>query len=127
MPYDEPDATDPMMLIGVELLTDESCWLQAGQVLAEEFARLGFDETRLMQLFQNPEYTGAHRVYLALGEEKIREIIREVVNIWGRVCFRDRDVDPESGMTCLPVLDLKSATDPAPSRRDPPAEEIDHD
>ena len=105
MPYDEADETDPMLLVGVELPADASAALDTVRVFAEEYARMGFDEEKLMGLFQNPFYAGAHQAYLELGEEKVRAIVREHVSLWGSVRFRERDVDPASGLTLLPVLD----------------------
>ena len=46
-------------------------------VFAEEFARLGFNKKKLMLLFRNPFYAGAHRAYLELGEEVIEAIVDE--------------------------------------------------
>ena len=105
MPYDEPDETDPMMLIGVELEADESSSLVTAQVFAEEFARMGYDEMQLMDLFKNPFYAGAHRAYAALGEGRILEIVRENTGLWGAVRGSERDADPETGLPLLPVLD----------------------
>jgi hypothetical protein len=110
MPYDEPDETDPMMLVGVELPGDASSAEESCRVLADEFARMGLSEEKLMELFRDPFYTGPHSAFRALGEEKVRAIVCECVGIWGSVCFRDRDVDPESGRMSLPVLDDTSST-----------------
>ena len=105
MPYDEADETDPMLLVGVELPADASAALDTVQVFAEEYARMGFDEKELMGLFQNPFYAGAHQAFVELGEERVRPIVMEHVALWGRVRFRDRDIDPGSGLALLPVLD----------------------
>ena len=105
MPYDEADETDPMLLVGVELPADATAALDTVQVLAEEYARMGFDEGKLMGLFQSPFYAGAHQAYLELGEEKVRALVREHTSLWGRVRFRERDVDPGSGLSLLPVLE----------------------
>ena len=104
MPYDEPAETDPMQLIGVELPADESSSLESCRVFAEEFARMGFGEEKLMELFRTPFYGGPHQAFLALGEKRVREVVREEVGVWGRIQFRDQDTDPESGLHTLPVL-----------------------
>ena len=91
MPYHDPDQTDPMMLVGVELPADASTAHETAAVFAEEFARLGYTETMLIYLFQNPHYAGAHQAYRALGEYTVRAIIREQAAVWGRVSFRDVD------------------------------------
>ena len=92
MPYDEPDATDPNMLVGVELPGTEESTRDMAYVFAEEFARLGFEKRRLLSLFKTPFYAGAHRAYLELGEEEIEKIADECLAIWGRVKFSDHDV-----------------------------------
>jgi hypothetical protein len=105
MPYDEADETDPMMLVGVELPADASSWRETALVLAEEFARMGFCEERLMEVFRDPFYAGAHQAFLALGEEEVREIVRAAATPWKGIAFRERDADPETGLDLLPVLD----------------------
>src|SRR5262245_21611272 len=104
MPCDEADETDPMLLMGVEIETGEDSLLETARVFAEEFARVGFDEEKLLSLFRNPFYAAAHRAWLALGEEAVGALVREGVGLWGRIRLRDRDTDPESGMVELPVL-----------------------
>jgi len=89
MPYDEPDATDPLHLVGVELPVDEDAHRTTASVFAEEFARMGFDEARIMFLFKSPFYAGAHRAYSALGHETVRALVREQSEFWGHIRFRD--------------------------------------
>ena len=83
MPYDDPDPTDPTMLIGVEIPAGETSDVEMAYAFAEEFAQLGFSAERLLALFRNPFYAGAHRAFLALGAERIENIIREAVDAWG--------------------------------------------
>ena len=104
MPYDEADETDPMLLMGVEIETGQDSLLETARVFAEEFARMGFDEEKLLGLFRNPFYAAAHRAWLVLGEETVGALVREGVGAWGRIRLSDRDTDPESGMVELPVL-----------------------
>ncbi|MBI4584134.1 MAG: hypothetical protein HY717_08935 [Planctomycetes bacterium] len=111
MPYDDPDMTDPMEMIGVELPAEEPAMEELARVFAEEFARMGFDERKLLHLFKTPFYAGAHNAYLALGEEKIQEIVRASLEVWGRIRFLDREADPGSGMILLPVLPVLKGTD----------------
>ena len=75
---------DPMELIGVELPAGSEAMREMAYVFAEEFARLGFDETRLLRVFRNPFYTGPHRALRVLGEQAVEEIVAECVGIWGR-------------------------------------------
>jgi hypothetical protein len=97
MPFDEADETDPLELVGVELPADEAAMIEQATVFAEEFARMGFSEEKLMQLFKNPFYAGAHGAYRALGEEKVRELVQASARIWGGIRFHDSIADPASG------------------------------
>jgi hypothetical protein len=76
----EPD--DPMALVGVPVPADVEVWREMAYVFAEEFARLGYDEARLLALFRSPFYAGLHRAWRALGEAEIRAIVAECVHVW---------------------------------------------
>ena len=89
MPYEDPDPSDPMLLVGVELPADAAATRETATVFAEEFARMGFDEVRLMRMFENAFYAGAHQAYLSLGPDQVRAIVREQVGFWSRVRVRD--------------------------------------
>jgi hypothetical protein len=87
MPYDDPDPADPMLLVGVTLPAGENSAEDMAYVFAEEFARLGFSEQRLLSLFHEPFYAGAHQALELLGEERIRLIVQEAVGMWGQVQY----------------------------------------
>lgn len=112
MPHQEADETDPMLLVGVELPADPTAAREAVQVIAEEYARMGFSEDQLLALFASPFHGGAHQACRDLGEDATRAIVREQTAFWGHVRFRDRDTDPETRMTLLNVLE--------PPRREEP-------
>ena len=76
---------DPMELIGVELPAGGEAMREMAYVFAEEFARLGFDEKRLLRIFKNAFYAGPHRALRVLGERAVEEIVAECVGIWGRL------------------------------------------
>ncbi|MBI3085136.1 MAG: hypothetical protein HYY88_05325 [candidate division NC10 bacterium] len=84
MPFHDPDPTDPQILVGVVLPSNEEATREMAYVFAEEFARMGFDAEGIANLFRDPFYAGAHQVYRALGAEAVGEIVRECVGIWGR-------------------------------------------
>ena len=112
MPYDEPDPSDPTMLVGVNIPAGEDSELEMAYAFAEEFARLGYSEQRLLELFQQPFYAGAHRALQSLGEERIRSIIRETLAVWGQFRYVVEDTEPESSVD-VPVETLwKSLHDP---------------
>ena len=89
-PFDEADGEDPMELVGVTVPADAGSELEMAYVFAEEFARLGDDGPRILRLFQNPFYAGAHAAYRALGQERTQAIIEECLAVWGRVRLVDR-------------------------------------
>lgn len=93
MPYNDPDPTDPSVLIGVGLTVDAEATTDMAYVFAEEFARMGYDADRLMRLFRNPFYAGAHDAYRRLGEAEVRRIAEECVGAWGSLRFVAQDSD----------------------------------
>jgi hypothetical protein len=94
----EFEADDPMELIGVVLPADAEAIQDMAYAFAEEFARMGFDANRIMRLFQQPFYAGAHQAYGALGEAAIRTIIEECTQIWGRVRVIDHAPRRQEGV-----------------------------
>ncbi len=90
MPYKDPDPTDPNVIVGMEIESDVDTDLDMAYTYAEEFARLGFGKEEILNLFRRPFYAGAHRTFIALGEEKINGIVDECAAIWGRVKHVDK-------------------------------------
>ncbi|MFQ5525434.1 MAG: hypothetical protein ACE5GX_04165 [Thermoanaerobaculia bacterium] len=84
MPYREPDPQDPHELVGVTVPGDRESMREMAATFAEEFAALGFNEDRLLDLFRKPQYAGAHRAYRELGEVEVRRIVAEALEVWGR-------------------------------------------
>ena len=82
MPYDAPD---PNMLVGVEILGTAESTRDMAYVFAEEFARMGFNKSKLLRVFQTPFYAGAHRAYLELGGAEVEQIVDECLGIWRRM------------------------------------------
>ena len=95
MPLHEPDATDPMIFIGVTLPGDIEATRDMAYVFAEEFARLGHPAAQILDLFRKPFYQGAHQAFLALGEVEITRIVGECVSLWGRFRWVVKDA-PEA-------------------------------
>jgi hypothetical protein len=100
MPFDNPDPQDPMMLMGIALPAGPEAQRDMACAFAEEFARIGYGSQRILDLFRNPFYAGAHGAYLRLGEEEVRRIIDETSSVWGRTCWVDRDGVPGKGGPC---------------------------
>ena len=115
MPYDDPDPEDPNVLVGVELPADAGSTRQMAWAFAEEFAALGFDEGKLLALFAQPFYAGAHQALQILGEEEIRTIVRKSLSVWGRyrVTVKDADERPEDhGDRLIQILSRKETSCP---------------
>jgi len=83
MPHNDPDPTDPNVLVGVVLPAERETMQEMAYAFAEEFARMGYDRQQILSLFKNPFYGGAYSAYRALGEERIQTIVDECVSAWG--------------------------------------------
>ena len=120
MPYDDPDPTDPNMLVGVMLPADADATRDMAYVFAEEFARMGYDRGQLLGLFKTPFYGGAHGAYRQLGETEILSIIDECLNAWGGIRIRVQDVqtvqDVPSPFLVLPRVAGEESLSRVPSR-----------
>ena len=88
MPYDDPDPTDPSMLVGVMLPGADTTGVMAA-VFADEFARLGYGEREIFALFEDPFYAGVHAALGALGAPAVLAIIQEAVSRWPAVRIVD--------------------------------------
>lgn len=93
MSFKRPEADDPMMLVGVSVPVDQESVREMAATFADEFAAMGYGEERLLNLFREPFYTGAHRAYQVLGEVEIGRIARAATAFWGghRVTIQDAD------------------------------------
>ena len=92
MPYQDPDPTDPNMLVGVVLPADAEASRDMAYVFAEEFVRLGYDRDRLLRIFKNSFYAGAYGTYQTLGETEVLSIIDECLSVWGNIRINIQDV-----------------------------------
>jgi len=91
VPYNDPDPSDPNILVGVVLPAERETMREMAYAFAEEFALLGYDSDGLFRVFQNPFYAAPHQAYRALGEEAIRKIVAECLAAWGGIQFRIAD------------------------------------
>jgi|ETNmetMinimDraft_26_1059896.scaffolds.fasta_scaffold205704_2 hypothetical protein len=83
MPTHEPNADDPMELVGVRLpVPDEQTMKDMAECFVEEFVRLGHTADELMSMCRNPFYGGLHEAYLALGEAHISELITTYIRLF---------------------------------------------
>lgn len=74
----EPD--DPMTLHGAEVEGDPELMLA---MVVEEFARLGFGEEELLQMFRNPFYRAAHGLWLHFGDDGACQRVRATLRRCG--------------------------------------------
>ena len=84
MPKDELDPEDPLELFGVALATSEETTDAMTECFVEEFLRMGYSASQLLQLFRNPFYTGVNMVLQNKGEAYVRQQIADVLARWGR-------------------------------------------
>jgi hypothetical protein len=99
MPYDDPDPTDPTMLVGVAFPGGDDPMGAMARVFADEFARLGLDGREIFALFEDPHYAGPHAAMTALGVPMVLTIIQEAASRWPRVSIIDA---PAAGDAALP-------------------------
>ena len=82
MPYDEAEPDDPHMLVGVSLPADEVATREMAAAFADEFAQMGFDRERLLQIFASPFYAGTHAARQLLGDAEITRIVVESLRVY---------------------------------------------
>ena len=77
MPLLDPDGTDPMELVGVELPAGVGEVEEMVRSFALEFRRLGFERARILATFRMPWYAAAHGAWRSLGEARVAELVDE--------------------------------------------------
>jgi hypothetical protein len=91
MPYQEPDPSDPQMLVGVVVPGGPDSLREMALVFAEEFARLGYSARQIVGLFEDPFYAGAHAALRALGRDAIRIIAEDAARAWPPIRIIDTE------------------------------------
>ena len=106
MPYDDPDATDPMTRHGVVVETEtDAAMRDMADCFVEEYLRSGFDADRILKMFQTRGYAGPFLAYQTLGEDAIQRIIDELMPLWGGRKDRAAPSSSSAGQISLPVLE----------------------
>ncbi len=67
---------DPMELVRVSVPEGDTEVM--AECFVEEFVWLGYDRERLLGLFRDPFYAGAHSIYRARGEAYVQSLIERV-------------------------------------------------
>ncbi len=104
MPYDDPDASDPMTLHGVVVETEnDSAMRDMAECFVEEYLRNGFDADRIMRMFKTQGYAGPFLAFQTLGEATVRRMIDERISLrGGRATVAVAD---SRGGISLPILE----------------------
>ena len=118
MPYRDPEPDDPHELVGVSVPGSRESMREMAYTFAEEFAALGYDEGRLLKMFEQPFYAGAHRAYQVLGEVEIHRIVRESLEIWGHCRIVVSDTASAEGQGPEDLVRIGSATPGEPETQD---------
>jgi hypothetical protein len=108
MPYDDPDPTDPMTLHGVSVPTgDGNAVVEMASCFIEEYARLGFSEARILQMFRTTGYAGPALARHVLGEENIKRLVADEMAKRGPVVPGRLRMERNAAGLGLPVLESK--------------------
>lgn len=79
----EFDPEDPMEIVGVELSGQSEAEVRdMALCYAEEFARDGWNEAKLLAMFKNLFYQGPHLVWLQKGDSFVLSVIQEAIRMW---------------------------------------------
>ncbi len=106
MPYDDPDATDPMTLTGVELQVDDpGAVREMAACFVEEYVRMGLSVEAIAALFESGEFAGPSMAIGQLGREAILGMIQEQMLIRGPRGVRTQVDQEPCGSWSLPVLE----------------------
>ncbi len=81
---------DPMELIQVYLPQGDPEAM--AECFVEEFIWLGYDSQRLLDLFRNPFYAGAHAIYRSRGEAHVLKLIDRMRKRFSAEAAWSRDV-----------------------------------
>lgn len=82
MPNNDPHPRDPQLVIGAFLPGKPETMREMAEVFADEFARIGYSAPKILALFENPFFTGAHAALRVLGELAVCKIIAQAVVRW---------------------------------------------
>ena len=107
----EPE--DPLSLHATPVEGDPEAMIRA---VVQEFAWMGWPVDQILGLFRDPFYPLLHGLWLALGEEAIRERVASVVTRYGVYRFRSSIIEePEDS---APELVQIGPLGPGGSRHD---------
>ena len=83
MPSKECEPDDPVEMIGVQLPGQSEAQLRdMALCFAEEFVREGWTEEKLLKMFQNPVYQGPYLAWKQKGDDYVKSVIQEAMDMW---------------------------------------------
>ena len=92
------EPTDPLDLVGTLVPGGEIDEL--ARSLIEEYAAMGYDAKRILELFRQPDYLAVHSVYRIRGEDAVCRLIDGVLAECG--VFRVTEVDSAPPVSACP-------------------------
>ena len=87
----EADPDDPMELVGAECDGDPDFMLEC---IVEEYARMGWEPERIVQLFASPHYPVLHGFWRTMGSGAIRRKVEATSRRCGVFRFRTVERPP---------------------------------
>jgi hypothetical protein len=106
MPYNDPDATDPMTLTGVELDVEEAgAVAEMADCFIEEFVRLGYGPDAILEMFVSGAFAGPSLALRQLGRPDIESRIRMHAHLRGPGRGRIPVDQLPGGTVSLPVIE----------------------
>ena len=85
------DPEDPMELVGVEIPgIDPTVMLDD---IVREYVLLGWDASRILELFRSPQFGATHHLLQLKGEAYVTERVQRVVDEWNQGWLTGGDVD----------------------------------
>lgn len=85
MPKDEFVDEDPLELVGMVMPGEAGQLERMAETIVEEYARMGWNERRLLTLFTNPMFMATHRIYAHKGETYVKSLIQRTCGKYHRI------------------------------------------
>ncbi len=84
MPHGEPDATDPMALVGHAMPGVPGGLELMAETVVDEYLRFGFDEERILTMFRTPFFAMTHAVWQQKGDAWCAALVERVAATYRR-------------------------------------------
>ncbi len=84
MPYQEPDATDPMEMVAHSCPAEPGDVERMAELIVDEYVRFGFDQEKLLKMFREPFFAMTHNVWREKGDDWCVALVERVCSEWRR-------------------------------------------